>query len=1032
MKLSGLLFRYFFVWLIFSLIFSFPLMAQKESRRELRREARVNRQLQELPDLFKGWHHVGQLGIDSLKLNEKERHITLFLSPAVAGLPIRYGWIEGLHNIITEHLNARYRNFKIEMLVLGQPLETFVPPWYRRGLMPDDPLRMTGLPPYREPLVQQADKSRFTKGLQGHHIALWPSHGYYYEASLDRWEWQRARLFTTVEDIYPYSFVHTFLLPMLQNAGANVLMPRERDIQRHEVVVDNDGSTTGSEILVNGALQIDTLNGGFAKTDTLFTGDNPFSQGTFLKMQSIQNTPVRFTYLPQIPESGEYAVSVSWGRLTDASDRVEYVVNHSGGTTRFFVNQTMGFGTWNYLGIFHFVEGKDVNRGSVTLLVPDGSKGGITADAVRFGGGMGSVARKPAGQYISSKKSLNEDGAQVAESTNTVGGNYHYKLSGKPRWMEAARYWLQYAGMPDTLVYSLNENKNDYNDDYQSRGEWVNYLVGAPTGFVKAPERQGLNIPIDLAFAFHTDAGVTFNDSVIGTLGIYSSVRNEGLFPNGKSKLASRDLTDQIQSQIVTDIRLTFNDRWTRRAMWDKEYSEAWRPNVPVMLLELMSHQNQADMEYGLDPRFKFTVARSIYKGMVRFQAAREGREAVIQPLAPNYMAIEHLNGRRVKVSWQPVSDPLEPSATTARYRVFQREENAGFDNGALTTDTFLIVDLPNFKTIYSFRVAAENEGGESMPGETLSVALQEDSRNLVLVVNGFDRIAPPAFVDGPVAGIAPWNDEGVPYIREVGFTGNQYDYDRSSPWLDDDSPGHGASHADREGQVIPGNTFDFVIVHGEALRSAGYSFVSVSDEVFGDPGFDASGYTAVDIIFGEERGTRSLYFTGENDFRILTPEMRNALGRYLESGGNLLMSGAYVGTDMVENNDTTAIAFAEKYLHFVWRTNHADNVGKVRVTDSAAPLFIDSLEYNASYHPYIYRVEAPDGIEPVGEGAKSIFRYAANNVSAATAFSGSHRSIVLGFPFETIVSKEKRDKLMKQIMYYFETTREEEKQLEL
>ena len=60
--------------------------------------------------------------------------------------------------------------------------------------------------------------------------------------------------------------------------------------------------------------------------------------------------------------------------------------------------------------------------------------------------------------------------------------------------------------------------------------------------------------------------------------------------------------------------------------MWDRQYSEAWRPNVPVMLLELLSHQNLADMRFGLDPRFRFDVSRAIYKGMLRFQAFREGR----------------------------------------------------------------------------------------------------------------------------------------------------------------------------------------------------------------------------------------------------------------------------------------------------------------------------------------------------------------------------------------------------------------------
>ncbi len=61
--------------------------------------------------------------------------------------------------------------------------------------------------------------------------------------------------------------------------------------------------------------------------------------------------------------------------------------------------------------------------------------------------------------------------------------------------------------MPDTLVYNLNDNKNDYNDDYQSRAEYGNYLNGAPDGPNKDRDKKGLGIPMDLSLAFHTNAG---------------------------------------------------------------------------------------------------------------------------------------------------------------------------------------------------------------------------------------------------------------------------------------------------------------------------------------------------------------------------------------------------------------------------------------------------------------------------------------------------------------------------------------------
>lgn len=53
------------------------------------------------------------------------------------------------------------------------------------------------------------------------------------------------RLFCTTEDQFTQSFILPYLLPMLENAGANVFTPRERDTQKQEVIVDNDGSLSG-------------------------------------------------------------------------------------------------------------------------------------------------------------------------------------------------------------------------------------------------------------------------------------------------------------------------------------------------------------------------------------------------------------------------------------------------------------------------------------------------------------------------------------------------------------------------------------------------------------------------------------------------------------------------------------------------------------------------------------------------------------------------------------------------------------------
>ena len=93
----------------------------------------------------------------------------------------------------------------------------------------------------------------------------------------------------------------------------------------------------------------------------------------------------------------------------------------------------------------------------------------IALDAIRFGGGMGNVARRPSPEIIKNQQSASEKASGTILQDTPGKSDFGWKISGKPRFLEAARYYLQYAGMPDTQVYSPNTYKNDYNDDYQSR-----------------------------------------------------------------------------------------------------------------------------------------------------------------------------------------------------------------------------------------------------------------------------------------------------------------------------------------------------------------------------------------------------------------------------------------------------------------------------------------------------------------------------------------------------------------------------------
>ncbi len=959
------------------------------------------------------WNHIAKPVVDSLKVEKENRTIRIWFSPGLSYYPFREESCRLFRKSIVSSLGRKFRKYDIELITNTYPIEQLVPNYYRKEF-PVDSSWFPQPASRQRILVKKAADEQPVDGLYGNSIALWNSHGYYYEMSLDRWEFQRAKLFGTVEDVSITGYVLSYLAPMLERAGANVFIPRERDIQTNEVIVDNDLSSDSSLFRLSSGMNVSVVQKGFLLTDTIFTGFNPFRKGTSLRV--IDDTAV---YIPEIPEKGDYAVYVSYPLFRDNTEEALYSVCHTGGETVKVVDQTMGGETWIYLGTFRFDKGRNPGRGSVRVSCNEGASGYLALDAVKFGGGMGNVARRPSGEILKNRPSLSDGTSDPEKNKTTVETDHSWKTSGMPRFTEASRYWMQYAGMPDTLVYTPTNNRNDYNDDYQSRGLWVNYLMGDPYLPEAKGGRGGLGLPIDLSLAFHSDAGITPDDSIIGSLAIFYTTVDEGQYSSGVSRMSSRELSDIVQTQIVEDIRRDYEPEWTRRGLWDKPYSEVRRPDVTSMLLELLSHQNLADMKYNIDPRFRFSVSRSVYKGILKYLAFTGNRQYAVQPLPVKGFAITPAGGKKIRLSWQPVTEAGEPTSSPDRFMIYSRQGDNGFDNGLVVQDTIFEMELPAYDTIYSFKVTAVNNGGESFDSEELSVGINSRSKGNVLVVNGFDRVSGPSWTDNGISGISWWDDRGVPYRNDIITIGDQYDFDRMNPWLDDDSPGWGASYSDLTGKVVPGNTFNFPYIHGRSIMAAGYSFSSVSDEHFESTVDCADGSGIIDIIFGEEKSTPFFRDTSRIDFRIYTPQFMDMITKVTGEGRSVFMSGAYVGSDLLSGKDPTALKFAESTLHFIPRTGHAVRTGKVYTTDYARPHFEGSFSFNAGFSPSVYTVEAPDAIEPSGKGAVCSFRYSENNSSAGIAFRGGYNNVITGFPFESIPDEKDRDKLMKQILEF-------------
>lgn len=942
----------------------------------------------------------GRIGIDSVRGDG--RTLTVYADKTCSYIPFREDNVGAIYDGVRHLLPEALRGRRLAIHADGTPIEELVPRPSRSRFDRREPT-FTALSD--RPLVVRADAHALPDaGLAGRHIALWQSHGYYFEPKLNRWEWQRARIFQTVEDLYTQSYVLPYLVPMLENAGACVLLPRERDTQTAEAVVDNDPGVGSSRYAETGAWSTGSGEG-FAHVRTVYRDtENPFREGSYRQVRTTTRPAdtVSAVWMPDLPEAGRYAVYVSYKTLDDSADDALYTVRHRGGETRFRVNQTMGGGTWIYLGRFLFDAGCSP-EGCVTLSNLS-RKGGriVTADAVKFGGGTGNVARI------------------VPEAQRRPQIEYRCETSGYPRFTEGARYWLQWAGFADS-VYTATGNENDYRDDYMCRGIWVNALAG---GSKNAPHRDGLRIPVDMSLAFHSDAGTTPGDSIIGTLGIYYSREGGGRFPNGVSRGASRDLTDLVQSQIVSDIRAAFEPEWSRRGMWNASYYEARVPEVPAMLLELLSHQNFADMRYGLDPRFRFTVSRAIYKGILRYLSFQYRQPFVVQPLPVDRFRARFTAEGRVALAWEPVVDTLEATAVPDRYVLYTRIGDGDFDNGVVVEGRSAVRDIEPGR-IYGFRVTALNRGGESFPSEVLSVCRMPESKGTVLVVNGFDRVsAPQDFVCDSLAGFCDAVDHGVPYLEDISYIGSQYEFCRSTPYGDDDAAGFGASRADYETQVVAGNTFDYPARHGEAIAAAGYSFVSCSAAAVTDGWTDMADYRFVDLVLGKQRRTAVARGAMPARYEAFPSALRRRVADYLDRGGNLFVSGAYVGSDPCSGPDAEAgRAFAADVLKFKLRTGRAAVRGVVRGAASPFGSLAGRYEYFHELNDECYAVESPDAVEPACEGAFTVFRYGENNLSAGVAYRDDVRRIcTLGFPFEAVRSAEQRRELMRGVLEFFET----------
>lgn len=873
-------------------------------------------------------------------IRQSNGHISIETNPSLSCLPYTPQRVREIKNLVRRVANLK-SSTRIDIYTDGYEIEQLIGNHY---LPKQQRRRAYTIVDNEKPLVHNLTLPYSApQGLDNKYIALWASHGRFYDQKQQRWRWQRANLLETVEDLLTSSFTMPFLVPMLENAGAIVIQPRERDTQINEVVMESNEAV----------------------------GDDR-----------------QAWFFPRIPQDGNYAVYAWWEQSPNASDTVTYTILHDEYETPIQVNQHMGGHTWIYLGNYFFRAGQNENTGVKITGLGKNSKQRLKQCRMKFGGGMGSIARSA-------------DTTDIAEMT----------VSGLPRWMEGSRYWLEYAGIPDSVIM-LTEGKNDYTDDFSCRGRWLNYICG---GSPAHPDSAGLRIPVNLGLAFHTDAGTYLGDTTVGTLTIYTDRNNDKIqyLPTGNSRLTIRDYAERVQTQVVEDIRRVYAPEWNRRELRNASYSETRNPEVPTIILELLSHQNIADMKYGHDPRFKFLVSRAVYKGILKYISDQYNYDYVVQPLPVNNFALKRIGNDSIRLSWQPTTDTLEATATPQYYIVYEQHNEGSWSHGIKTTKTSITLPIkPHLLTAY--QVAAGNNGGISLPSETLAAYINPKEKGNVLIINGFTRVSAPQYInyDENVDGFNP-ESYGIAYGKEISFSGKQYEFNRELKWKSDDDPGYGASYQDYIGTLEAGNTFDYPVVHGKAIARMGYSFVSQSAGYLNNHDIDTS-YAFIDIILGKQKQSSLGIDKKTIDYKTFTPALQHAIKKYSASGGNIIVSGSYIASDMQSAADKD---FTKNILHYSLQSADASRNGHLSTTK----LPMTYMQLLTKPNEIRIPAESPDALEPEGNDAKTFLTYTDTKKSAAIFYDGNNKVAALGFPIESISTYRQILLTMKMIVDFFE-----------
>ena len=555
--------------------------------------------------------------------------------------------------------------------------------------------------------------------------------------------------------------------------------------------------------------------------------------------------------------------------------------------------------------------------------------------------------------------------------------------SGYPRELEGARYWTQRMvadsqGLSATIYDSSGKDQDD-NVSAPNRMAYAMCRTAADDdGWI--PERWRR-----LYLSFHSNASGTQR----GCMGLYDT-RVTGDYLAGQTNLARC-----IANAIVTNMTLAHAHGVVATA-WQQDcqrvlggtYGEIYGGSIYAKMdntiAEVAFHDKELDAAIMKSATGREWLARSCLRGVLRHLVSRYGSNTnvagreVYAPDAPIKVAATNSGLNCVTVSWEMPRGTNRLSDAHTGFVIYVSTNGYAFGNPVAISSAALdyahkFTDLPAGNPYY-FRVCATNAGGESLSSPVAGAGLSDDGSTAnVLVVDGFRRndgsLSPTHYYANNLNG-------NVTLVRP---------------------------------KMI--NSFDYVKEHGNAIAAARKSFDFM----------DASRLNATVLARYPKvvwcLGTES---TADETFSY---EEQQLLATYLANHGALFVSGSEIGWDLDYKGSAADKAFFNNWLHCAYV---ADAAATNAVRGKSSSYFSSlSLAFNRTNAlDDIYAAKYPDILAPApGTEAWVAASYGGNtNNGAIIGCSNSIcRTIVMGFPFETITDATQRNKLMKKVLDFFE-----------